>query len=248
MDSTTLFFDEVVKTLTLVKENQAENIEKAAVIIADTIQSGGMFHIFGTGGHSNIAAIEMNHRAGMLCCADAILDPGLGCEHGATRWNERVVGYANEVMRYYRVKKGDCMLQVNAYGINAVTIDTAQYCKDHEIPLIAITAPALTDMINPKQSNRHPSGKKLYELADVVIDDYTPYGEALVPIEGCEYKASPASTVINVFIVDAINAKVCEILASRGEKPAVWVSGNCPDGDRLNQENLDKYFWRLRHI
>ena len=125
MDSTIVFYQAVVSTLERVMREQSENITRAATIIADTIEKGGMFHVFGTGGHSNIAAIEMCHRAGNLCCAGAILDPGLSCEHGATRWNERVVGYANEVMRYYRVKEGDVMLQINAYGINAVTIDTA---------------------------------------------------------------------------------------------------------------------------
>ncbi len=248
MDSTLIFYKEVVATLDRVVKKQSENIDKAAEIIAGTIEAGGMFHIFGSGGHSNMAAIEMCHRAGNLCCANAILDPGLSCEHGATRWNERVVGYANEVMRYYRVKEGDVMLQINAYGINPVTIDTANFCRKNNIPLIAITCPELSDTIDRKQHNRHPSGANLYELADIVINDYTPVGEAIVPIEGCEYKASPASTIINLFIVDAINAKVCEILASHGIKPDVWVSGNGAEGDRLNQKNMDKWFWRLRHI
>ncbi len=248
MDSTLVFYQEVTKTLERVCTEQAANIEKAANIIADTIQNGGMFHIFGTGGHSNMAAVEMCHRAGNLCCVNAILDPGLSCEHGATRWNERVVGYANEVMRYYRVKEGDCMLQVNAYGINPVTVDTANFCRNNGVKLIAITAPALSDQIDRKQHNRHPSGANLYELADVIIDDYTPFGEAVVPIEGFEYKVSPASSIINLFIVDAINAKVCEVLVSRGVTPDVWVSGNTAEGDRLNQKNMDKWFWRLHHI
>lgn len=248
MDSTLYFYKEVVETLDRVVKEQSKNINKAATVIADTIQKGGMFHIFGSGGHSNMAAIEMCHRAGNLCCANAILDPGLSCEHGATRWNERVVGYANEVMRYYRVKEGDVMLQINAYGINPVTIDTAEFCKANNIPLIAITCPELSDTIDRKQHNRHPSGKNLYELADIVINDYTPVGEAIVPIEGYNYKASPASTIINLFIVDAINAKVCEILADRGVQPDVWVSGNGAEGDRINQKNMDKWFKILRHI
>lgn len=249
MDTTAYYFSEVSAILARVVEEQSGNIDRAAEIIADTVEKGGMFHIFGTGGHSNMAAIEMCHRAGMLCCADAILDPGLSCEHGATRWNERIVGYANEVMRYYRVKEGDVMLQINAYGINSVTIDTAEYCKAHKIPLIAITCPELSDMIDRKQHNRHPSGKCLYELADVVINDYTPNGEAIVPIKGCDYKASPASTIVNLFIINSINAKVCDLLAERGIKPEVWVSGNASaDGDRINQKNMDKWFFRLRHI
>ena len=75
MNTTAYYFDGVTATLERVVKEQSENIDKAAKIIADTIERGGMFHIFGTGGHSNMAAIEMCHRAGMLCCADAILDP-----------------------------------------------------------------------------------------------------------------------------------------------------------------------------
>ena len=247
-ESINIFYNEVTETLKRVTEEQSENINRAATLIADTISNGGMFHIFGTGGHSNMAAIEMCHRAGNLCCASAILDPGLSCENGATRWNERVVGYANEVMRYYRVKTGHVMLQINAYGINAVTIDTANYCRANNIPIIAITCPELTNTVPKNQHNRHPSGACLYELADIVINNYTPVGEAIVPIKGCNYKASPASTIINLFIVDAINARVCEILAERGIKPDVWVSGNGAEGDRINQKNMDKWFWRLRHI
>ena len=249
MDTLTQFHTYVQETLQKVATEQAENIHKAAEMIADTIQAGGMFHIFGTGGHSNMAAIEMCHRAGMLVCANALLDPGLGCEHGATRWCERIVGYADQVvLRYYNVKPGDVMLQINAYGINAVTIDTAEYCRKNNIKLIAITAPALTDLVDKNQHNRHPSGKKLYELADVVIDDYTPQGEAIVEIEGYANKVSPASSVINLFIVDAINAEVCKILCDRGVEPEIWVSGNRAEGDNKNQENLDKWKLKLRHI
>ncbi len=248
IESISYFRNYVVETINKVAAEQAGNIIKAAEIVADKVAEGGIFHLFGTGGHSNMAAIEMCHRAGNLVQADAILDPGLGCEHGATRWSERVVGYANEVMRYYRVKKGDVMIVINAYGINAVTIETAEFCRNNGVTLIAITSPGLSRQLNEMRKNRHPSGKCLYELADVVIDSYTPLGEAIVPVSGCEYKVSPASTIINVFIIDSINAKACEILSHRGIKPPVWISGNLPEGDRLNQENLDRYHGIIRHI
>lgn len=248
MDTVAYFYENVVDTLHKVATEQKENIHKAAEMIADAMEAGNSFFIFGTGGHSNMAAIEMCHRAGNLVEAHTILDPGLSCEHGATRWCERVVGYADQVMRYYRVKSGDVMLQVNAYGINPVTIDTARWCREHNVKVIAVTAPALSDMIDRKQHNRHPSGLNLYELADVVIDDYTPYGEAIVPIDGMEDKVSPASSIVNLFIVDCINAEVCQVLTHRGIPAEVWRSGNKPDGDRKNQENLDKHFGTLRHL
>jgi len=223
-------------------------IEKAATLIANTISEGKIFHVFGTGGHSNIASIEMCHRAGNLVPSNAILDPGLSCEHGATRWIEKVTGYAKQVLRYYRVKKGDIIILLNAYGINAVTIDTALECKEIGATTIAITSPELSTSIPPNHPNRHPSKKNLCDIADLVINSYTPYGEAVVEIKGYDFKVSPSSTIINIFILNSINAKACEILASRGVEPPVWISGNIPGGDEANQENMDRYFGTLRHI
>ena len=88
----------------------------------------------------------------------------------------------------------------------------------------------------------------LCDLADVVIDSYTPYGEAVVSLEGYPFKVSPTSTIANMFIVNAINAKCCEILAGRGVKPPVWISGNIPGGTESNQAGMDKYFGILRHL
>lgn len=76
----------------------------------------------------------------------------------------------------------------------------------------------------------------------------TPYGEAVVEIEGYPFKVSPTSTIANIFIMDAINAKTCEILASHSFKPPVWISGNIPGGTESNQEAMDKYFGVLRHL
>ena len=242
------YYESVVGLLDNIMKEQQEPIKKAATLVADAVQSGNVFHVFGSGGHSNMVATEMCHRAGNLIPCNVILDPGLSCEHGATRWCEKVQGYAQNVLRYYRVKKGDVMLQFNAYGINTCSIDTVLECKRLGVTVVAITSPKLSHSIPEDFAGRHPSRQNLCDLADVVIDSYTPFGEAVVGLEDYEFKVSPTSTIANIFIVNAINAKACEILANRGVKPPVWISGNIPGGTESNQAGMDKYFGILRHL
>lgn len=248
MNAIEKYYLSVSDTLSRILKEQSEEMEIAATWMANSVQEGRIFHVFGTGGHSNMAAIEMNHRAGNLVPVNCILDPGLGCEHGATRWCEQIPGYAQQVLRYYRVKEGDLLIQVNAYGINAVTIDTALECKRLGVKVVAITSPSLSQQIPQNLPVRHPSGHNLYDLVDLVIDSYTPYGEAVVELPGVSYKVSPASSVVNLFILNALNAKACEILQSRGIEPPVWISGNIQGGNQANQKNLDDYWGRLRHL
>ncbi|MBQ9810301.1 MAG: sugar isomerase, partial [Spirochaetales bacterium] len=136
----------------------------------------------------------------------------------------------------------------NAYGINTCSIDTATECRRLGVKLIAVTSPSLSRSIPEDFPGRHPSRQNLCDLADVVIDSYTPYGEAVVELEGYPFKVSPASTIANLFIMNSINAKTCEILAGRGVKPPVWISGNVPGGTESNQAGMDKYFGILRHL
>lgn len=248
MDSVSIYHNEVSTQLEKIATEQRENIEKGALLIAETVMAGKVFHVFGTGGHSNMVAVEMCHRAGNLIPANTILDPGLSCEHGATRWCEKITGYAQQVLRYYKVQEGDVMVQFNAYGINCVTIDCAEECRRLGVKIIGVTSPALSRSIPDSFPGRHPSKKNLCDLADVVIDNYTPYGEAVVPIGELPYKVSPTSSITNIFIMDALNARACEIMNEKGFKPPVWVSGNIPGGTEMNQAGMDKYFGTLRHL
>ena len=250
MEAVKQYHQAVTELIDNILNEQHEAITKASELVADAIAAGNVFHVFGSGGHSNMVSIEMCHRAGNLIPTNAILDPGFSCEHGATRWCEKVQGYAQNVLRYYSVKPGDVMLQFNAYGINTASIDTVEECKRLGVKVVAITSPKLSHSIPADFGGRHPSKKNLCDLADIVIDSYTPFGEAVVSIEGYAYKVSPHSTIANLFIMNSINAKVCEILAQRGIAPPVWISGNIPGGTEMNQAGMDKYsaYGTLRHL
>lgn len=248
MEAVNQYYDAVTELLNKIMEEQQPAIQRAAELVADAIESGKVFHVLGSGGHSNMVAIEMCHRAGNLIPCNSILDPGFSCEHGATRWCEKVEGYASNVLRYYGVKSGDVLLQFNAYGINTASIETVKECKRLGVTVVAVTSPELSHSIPADFKGRSPSKENLCDLADVVIDSYTIFGEAVVSIPGYPYKVSPTSTIANIFIINCINAKVCEILAQRGIAPPVWISGNIPGGTEANQAAMDKYFGKLRHL
>lgn len=247
-EAVTQYYESVTELLNNIMREQQGSIEKAASLVAEAVKAGNVFHVFGSGGHSNMVATEMCHRAGNLIPCNVLLDPGLSCEHGATRWCEKIPGYAQNVLRYYKVKKGDVLLQFNAYGINTCSIDTVLECKRLGVTVVAVTSPKLSHSIPADFAGRHPSKLNLCDLADVVIDSYTPFGEAVVALEGYEFKVSPTSTIANIFIMNAINAKACELLAKQGIKPPVWTSGNIPGGTETNQAGMDKYFGVLRHL
>jgi uncharacterized phosphosugar-binding protein len=242
------YYDVVADVIKQISITEKAAMEKAAQLVADCVADGRLFHTFGTGGHSNMAAIEVCHRAGNLVPCNAILDSGIGCEHGATRGFERLTGYARCVLDYYRVKEGEVIVLVNAYGMNCVTIDTALECKARGLKTIGITSPELSVQVPPEHPARHPSKKNLFELVDVVINSYTPFGEAVVDIEGLDFKVSPISTITNLFIINSINAATCQYLHDRGIKPPVWTSGNIPGGDEANQAYMDAYFGKIRHL
>lgn len=251
MEAVKQYHQAITELCDKILNEQYDAIVEAAEMVADAIEQGNVFHVLGSGGHSNMVAIEMCHRAGNLIPCNAILDPGFGCEHGATRWCEKIPGYAQNVLRYWSVKPGDVLLQFNAYGINTASIDTAMECRRLGIRLVAVTSPELSRSIPEDFGGRHPVYKKnLCDLADVVINSYTIFGEGVVSIEGYDYKVSPDSTISNLFIMNSINAKVCEILAGRGIAPPVWISGNIPGGTEINQAAMDQYsaYGTLRHL
>ncbi len=210
-NTVTRIFGEILK--------EEKVIVEAAEVIARSIMAEGMIHVIGPGGHSNMAVEEVLWRAGSLAPINAILDPGTNLIHGAKRSNviERTPGYAASVLNAYQVgmTPGEVIIIVNAYGINAMCIDTVLEAKKRKMQSIAITSREFADRLAPDHPSRHPSGKNLYMEADYFINCHLPYGDAVIEIEGCSQKTGPTSTMCNVF---AINLLMIEAVRELGSK------------------------------
>lgn len=222
-----------------------EAIKKAAAVIGDSIMKDQVIHVIGPGGHSNMAVEEMFSRAGGFACINAILDPGTNLSHGGFRSMkvERIPGYATAVLNSFGVGKtpDEVLIIVNAYGINAMTIDCALEAKKKGVTTIAITSTSFADQIPKDHPSRHPSGANLYQSVDIFINNHLPYGDAILSIEGCEQNVGPTSTFCNVFAVNYLVMETCKYLVSKGYTPPIFRSGNMPGGDEYNKHLVEKY-------
>lgn len=233
-------------------EGEEESFEKAAKIIVDAVQAEKMVHVIGPGGHSNIGVEEVLWRAGGLAIWDAILDPGTNLIHGAKRSNivERTPGYAKAVLDAYHVgaKEGEVMVIINAYGINSMTIDTVEECRKRGVTTIAVTSDSFAKIVPQGHQSRHPSGKNLYQEADIYINNHLPVGDAVINIEGYEQKVGSTSTFVNCFCMDCLSAMVVKEFVARGITPPVFVSANMPGGDEHNKSLEEKYGKLIKHL
>jgi uncharacterized phosphosugar-binding protein len=231
---------------------EIETIQKASRVVAESIAREEPVHVIGPGGHSNMAAEEVLWRAGGLAPINAILDPGTNLIHGAKRSNviERTPGYAIRVLDAYRVgqKPGEVIIIVNAYGVNAMCIDTVLEAKRRKMVTIGITSRSFADALPKGHPSRHPSGKNLYQEVDYFLNCHLPYGDAMVEIKGCIQKTGPTSTFCNVFTINLLMIETVKRLVEMGIQPPLWMSANLPGGDEANRSLEKKYIPRIKHL
>lgn len=209
---------------------QRPAIERVGAAIADTVARGALLHIFGSG-HSHMAAEEIFHRAGGLCCINAIIDPALSGHGPFSMYLERLEGYVPTVLAQYDLRAGEHLIVVSNSGINAAPVETAIYGKARGLIVTALTSLEHSRDV----PSRHSSGRRLFEVADHVIDTCGPRGDALLTIGGVPERVGGTSTVTTAIIVNMLVATVIERLAASGVRPPVRVSANVPEGAGGNE-------------
>ncbi len=250
MDGITQYHTAITSMLQTIVDTQREPIGRAAKRLADAIQADRYIYIIGTGGHSYIACEEMFWRAGGLVPIYPILDPGFSVSHGAWRSMlvERTPGYVIPILKYHGVGNGDVLMICNAYGINAATIDAAIEAKRLGATVIGVTSQEFAQRVPADHPARHPSGENLFEVADIFLNTWMPYGDAVVDLAGCPQKVGPTSSLGTAFVLHSLVIMTVEELVQRGVTPPVWRSGNLPGGDEANQRHMDKYLRRVKFL
>jgi uncharacterized phosphosugar-binding protein len=216
-----------------VEKDSGQAIDEAAQAIARAIIEERNYYLFGSG-HSALIAQEAWWRAGGLAPAVPIPDP-LGGDV------ERVSGVAIAYLMHYDLSPGDVILVISNSGMNHLPIEIALECKSRGMTVIALTSLAHSQSVE----SRHPSGKRLFEIADIVIDTLGVPGDAAIQLTGSEFMVGPTSTVIGAAIVEAITARAAEIMQAEGYPPPLVVSVNTTAGDTHNRQITSKYRNRL---
>jgi len=235
-DRLELYYSLAAAQLEEVFTSQKEGMIRLAELWADAIEGDHMLYSFGSG-HSRFIAGELYWRAGGLAAALSIDDPALGAA-------ERVEGYAETFMKMYELEAGDLLVVISNSGINPVPLEVALYAKEYGVTVIALTN--LTH--SSKAESRHSSGKKLFEVADLVIDTGGQRGDAVVPLEGVDWRVGPTSTMISVALLNAVVAQTAQNLLERGITPPALISANVAEGDEHNEQVGERYWRRLTHF
>jgi uncharacterized phosphosugar-binding protein len=243
MMSIELYAEKVQKMIDQIVNSQKENIRKAAAIMADSVKSGGIIFTFGTG-HSHMIAEEVMYRAGTLVPIYAILEQGVSGDRDVTKseFTERLEGYAELILNYHKLTDKDVLIIISNSGRNAVPIEMAMGAKKRGIPVIAVTSLEYSK----GQPSRHSSGKRLFELADVTIDNCGVLGDAVIKLDGLEQPVAPTSNLTANFIIHSLTMETVIALLDMGITPPVFFSGNLDGAREKNEEYLAQYWNRIR--
>jgi len=224
-----------------IEETQLENIQKAAAVMADSIEAGRWVHTFGCG-HSTLPVEEMYPRIGGFVGFHPIIELPLSFfthivgDMGVHQFIflERVEGYGNQIMKGYNFDKLDTMWLFSHTGINNVNIDVALRSKELGMTVVVYGSAAESR----GKKSRHSSGRNIFEIADIVVDSCVPLQDASVDLKNHQDKIGPLSTHAYVSIVWMTITTVAEILADRGVKLYIHPSHNVP-GDTTAHDRLD---------
>ncbi len=244
------YFATVTDLMARLLAEESEALDTASAAVADTIAADKLLHVFGPGGHSALGAEEVFFRAGGLVAVNAMLDDGVMLGGGALRSMliERTPGYARVVLHEYGLAGDDLLLIVNAYGINACTIEAALVAKEVGAKTIGVTSRSLQAALPQGHPSRHPSGQNLADLVDICVDCKVPMGDALIRVPGVTQKTGASSTFLNALALNAITLGAVVKLAERGIDPPIWQSANSPGGDEANARHLERYRGRIKKL
>ncbi|WP_343312542.1 sugar isomerase domain-containing protein [Brucella sp. BE17] len=240
-DITTRYFNDLIARLSVSRDRLAGAMEKAADLITAAARADRRVYVFGTG-HSHMMAEELHYRAGGLAITVPILCGEIMLEDGAVASShfERIEGAVRPILERYNIGEGDVLIVVSNSGVNAAPIEAARHACEKGASVIALTSVAYSTAIANGRT-------QLHSLADVVLDNDAPAGDAVLELEGSALKVGPVSTALGVTILNAIFADVAARLVGAGDAP-IYLSANMPGSSEVNRDLVVRYRDRNPHL
>jgi uncharacterized phosphosugar-binding protein len=226
-------------------DEQLGQIREAGRLVAEALRADRLVHVFGTG-HSHMLAEEGLYRAGGLAPVNAILESGLMLHEGAavsTRL-EKLPGYSPIVANKYGFEEGDLLIVISNSGVNAAPVEMALLAKEAGLKVLAISSLAYSKSVEPNPG----ASARLYEIADLTLDNLGEPGDAVIAVDGTGLKVGPTSTVIGATLLNAIFVEATCTLAAEGVEPPVYRSSNMPGAPEHNRRLVERFRGRIRHL
>ena len=240
------YLDAIIALLQEVRATQGEAVEKAAQAVVGAIEGGHLIFCFGAS-HAGILAQELFYRAGGLVPVNPILAPGLTTDVRPvtlTSQLERLPGFGTQIIAALPIEAGDVLFVHSVSGRNASAVEVAQGGRERGATVIAVTSLAYSRAVRPRVAGT----PRLFEVADLVLDNRAPVGDALVELPGLPQRAGASSTITGAALLNAVMARAAGLLLERNGDAPVFMSANLDDGDAHNQRWLDHYRGRLTYL
>ncbi len=243
-NAATEYFDKTMELLRQMRETQLGGLEEAAAICARSIGNGGLVFLFGNG-HSRMMCEEMTPRQGCYVGWVALVELALSNHANIVGTNglraplhlEKYEGYAEEILKGFQFGPHDAMIVISTSGIRPVIVEMAMGAKSRGLPVIGICSRQHCEQSVPA----HSSGKKLIDVADVVLDNGCPPGDCVVELEGLEWRTGPTSTVTGGMLINMLRSRVAELLLESGHQPVLLPSHQFV-GNTSAQEQLERFY------
>ncbi len=225
-------------------EGQRGPLDRAASLCTEAIAEGGLVHLFGCG-HSRMMCEEMTPRQGCFVGWHTIVELGLTFHNLIVGPNglrqslhlEKTLGYAEQILRNFAFGRHDVLIVVSTSGIREVIVEMAEGAKQRGLAVIGLVSKTHCEQAKPA----HPSGKKLQDVADVILDNGAPVGDSLLAIEGCANKTGPFSTLGGAMVMNMLRCEVAQRLMERGIEP-VFLPSHQFVGSRSVEEQLEVFY------
>jgi uncharacterized phosphosugar-binding protein len=243
------YFDLLIAQLNEVRATQAQAIDRAAEACAASIAAGKLVFTFGTG-HGSLPALEMFPRTGTIVGFRPIVESTMISFHhvwgdmGARQYRfiHAVEGYGRAILSSHHLDPGDSIVLFSHSGVNAVILDIALGAKEKGLTVIAVTSLPHSSA----SPSRHSSGKRLFEVADIIVDTRAGLADASIRIDGLDAPVGANSTSVAIAIAHAIVVATAERLVRQGVQPFVMVNPNTAGKEAANAANDGNYdeLWR----
>jgi uncharacterized phosphosugar-binding protein len=250
-DAAGRWLSEARAVLDRIEATQLDAIERAADLFAQTIAADRLVHVFGSG-HSRMNTEEMFPRIGSFPGFHPIAELAISNHVGVVGPNglrqamflEKVDGFGRVILQQIKLHAGDAFLIFSSTGINGVVIEVALYAKAMGLPVVAVTS---LDHTRATET-RHRSGRKLADVADIVIDNASLAGDASVEIAGLPFRVGPTSSIGAITVVNMLKSRTAERLVELGTPPVVLTSPHFVGqtaGDEQLERVYEEYFRRV---
>jgi len=219
-----------------IEREQLDTIDRASEVIAQSVMNGGAWHVHDTG---HIIDRELIHRGGGLMFVRAfswnfvVNDPVPKCLQQRPPEDPDfnvAIETVRLAVRASNIRRGDVISIGSVSGRSVPQIELALECRRIGCTVIVISSKEYSSQVE----SRHPSGKRLYEVADIFIDNQAPLGDGHMMLEGYDVPAFPVSGINAAMIMWMVAAGVIEKMMAAGKRPQLWQSANLDGGSERN--------------